>query len=180
MDAFDYDGADAIARAWREGLTPDPLLSVSEWADQYRMLSSKSAAEPGRWRTSRTPYLKEIMDCLSPTSPVERVVFMKGAQVGGPLALDTPLPTVDGWTTMGDVAVGDWLFDERGQPCRVTGVSPTFLDRDCFTVYFDDGERVICDADHRWPVWDFTNDIPARKTLATRQVLEKVRLGSKR
>lgn len=83
MDAFDYDGADAIARAWREGLTPDPLLSISDWADQYRMLSSKSAAEPGRWRTSRTPYLKEIMNCLSPTSPVERVVFMKGAQVGG-------------------------------------------------------------------------------------------------
>ena len=78
-----YDGIDAIAEAWREGLTPDPLLSVSEWADQYRFLSGKSASEPGRWRTSRTPYLKEIMDCLSPTSPVERVVFMKGAQVGG-------------------------------------------------------------------------------------------------
>ena len=78
-----YDGFDAIAEAWRDGLTPDPLLSVSEWADQYRMLSGKSASEPGQWRTARTPYLKEIMDCLSPTSPVERVVFMKGAQVGG-------------------------------------------------------------------------------------------------
>ena len=78
-----YDGFDAIAEAWREGLTPDPLLTVSEWADQYRVLSGKSASEPGTWRTNRTPYLKEIMDCLSPTSPVERVVFMKGAQVGG-------------------------------------------------------------------------------------------------
>jgi phage terminase large subunit GpA-like protein len=38
--------------------------------------------EPGRWRTERTPYLKEIMDCLSPSSPYQRVVFMKGAQVG--------------------------------------------------------------------------------------------------
>nr|WP_232023979.1 phage terminase large subunit family protein [Sulfurivermis fontis] len=47
------------------------------------MLSSRASAEPGRWRTSRTPYLREIMDCLSPTSPIERVVFMKGAQVGG-------------------------------------------------------------------------------------------------
>jgi phage terminase large subunit GpA-like protein len=46
------------------------------------MLSSKASAEPGRWRTSRTPYLKDIMDCLSPNSPVERVVFMKAAQVG--------------------------------------------------------------------------------------------------
>lgn len=78
----DYDGALEIDRAWREGLTPDPLLSVSEWSDCHRVLSSKASAEPGRWRTSRTPYLKAIMDCLSPTSPVERVVFMKAAQLG--------------------------------------------------------------------------------------------------
>ena len=77
-----YEGAVEIDRAWREGLTPDPLLSVSEWADRHRMLSSKASAEPGRWRTSRTPYLKDIMDCLSPASPVERVVFMKAAQLG--------------------------------------------------------------------------------------------------
>jgi phage terminase large subunit GpA-like protein len=78
----DYDGALDIDRAWREGLTPDPLLSVSEWSDRHRMLSSKASAEPGRWRTSRTPYLKAIMDCLSPTSPIERVAFMKAAQLG--------------------------------------------------------------------------------------------------
>jgi phage terminase large subunit GpA-like protein len=78
----DYDGALEIERAWREGLTPDPLLTVSEWADRHRMLSSKASAEPGRWRTRRTPYLREIMDCLSPTSPVERVVFMAGGQLG--------------------------------------------------------------------------------------------------
>jgi len=78
----DYEGAAEIERAWREGMTPDPLLTVSEWSDRHRMLSSKASAEPGRWRTSRTPYLKAIMDCLSPTSPVERVVFMKAAQLG--------------------------------------------------------------------------------------------------
>ena len=82
MELEDYEGALDIERAWREGLIPDPLLSVSEWSDRHRMLSSKASSEPGRWRTSRTPYLKEIMDCLSPTSPVERVVFMKAAQLG--------------------------------------------------------------------------------------------------
>ena len=79
---MDYEGAQEIERAWRDGLTPDPLLTVSEWSDRHRMLSSKASAEPGRWRTSRTPYLKAIMDCLSPTSSVERVVFMKAAQLG--------------------------------------------------------------------------------------------------
>ena len=68
--------------AFNAGLKPDPVLSVSEWADRYRRLSGKSAAEPGPWRTDRTPYLREIMDSLSPSCPVERVVFMKGSQVG--------------------------------------------------------------------------------------------------
>lgn len=66
-----------------KSLRPPPLLTVSEWADKYRMLSSKASAEPGRWRTSRTPYLREIMDCLSDSSLVQEIVFMKGAQVGG-------------------------------------------------------------------------------------------------
>lgn len=78
-----YEGADSVEQQWRSGLTPESFLAVSEWADRYRMLSSKSAAEPGRWRTSRTPYLQEIMDNLSPHSPVQRIVFMKGAQIGG-------------------------------------------------------------------------------------------------
>ncbi|MBF0589958.1 MAG: phage terminase large subunit family protein [Magnetococcales bacterium] len=78
-----YDGAIEIQRSWTAGLKPDPLLTVSEWADRHRMLSQRASSEPGRWRTSRTPYLKEIMDCLSPSSPIQRVVFMKGAQVGG-------------------------------------------------------------------------------------------------
>ncbi|QTD44373.1 phage terminase large subunit family protein [Ottowia testudinis] len=82
MEPFAYEGAEAIESAWSEGLLPDPLLSVSEWSDRHRVLSSKASAEPGRWRTSRTPYLKAIMDCLSPHSPVERVVFMKAAQLG--------------------------------------------------------------------------------------------------
>jgi len=66
-----------------KGARPDPVLTVSEWADTYRTLSQRASAEPGPWRTDRTPYLREIMDCLSPSSLVETVVLMKGAQVGG-------------------------------------------------------------------------------------------------
>jgi phage terminase large subunit GpA-like protein len=79
---FAFEGAEALLRAWGGGLKPDPLLTVSEWADRYRMLSSRGAAEPGRYRTRRTPYMKEIMDALSPGHPAQRVVFMKAAQVG--------------------------------------------------------------------------------------------------
>jgi phage terminase large subunit GpA-like protein len=64
----------------------DPLLTVSEWADRYRVLSQRASSEPGRWRTERKPYLMEIMDCLWPSSPVQRVALMKGAQIGGTAA----------------------------------------------------------------------------------------------
>jgi phage terminase large subunit GpA-like protein len=75
-------GVAEIRRARVEGLRPDPALSVSAWADRYRVLPRKSSAEPGPWRTSRTPYLREIMDALSPESDVEEVVLMFGAQLG--------------------------------------------------------------------------------------------------
>jgi phage terminase large subunit GpA-like protein len=72
--------------AWRdgflEGLRPEQPLTVSEWADRYRKLSSKASAEPGPWRTDRTPYLREPMDCLSSESTVQRVVMMFAAQTG--------------------------------------------------------------------------------------------------
>ncbi|MEO5375478.1 MAG: phage terminase large subunit family protein [Alphaproteobacteria bacterium] len=67
---------------WRRGTSPEPMLSVSAWADRYRVLAGKASSEPGRWRTDRTPYLREVMDALSPGSPYERVVFMAGAQIG--------------------------------------------------------------------------------------------------
>jgi len=71
------------AAAAAAGARPDPLLTISQWADQYRTLSQRASAEPGPWRTDRTPYLREIMDCLSPASAIERVVFMKAGQIGG-------------------------------------------------------------------------------------------------
>ncbi len=74
--------AAGFLRSLADGITPDPLLTVAEWADRYRILSGRAAAEAGRYRTSRTPYMREIMENLSPASPIERVVFMKAAQTG--------------------------------------------------------------------------------------------------
>ena len=66
-----------------EALRPPPKESISEWADKYRVLPSKGSAEPGRWRTDRTPYLREIMNVLSPMDDTKEVVFMKATQIGG-------------------------------------------------------------------------------------------------
>ncbi|WP_455481278.1 phage terminase large subunit family protein [Bartonella sp. B12(2025)] len=65
-----------------EARKPDPPYTVSEWADKNRYLSTVASAEPGLWRTKRTPYLREIMDNLSSYVPIETTIVMKGAQVG--------------------------------------------------------------------------------------------------
>ena len=62
------DAIEVTKRAARAGAKPDPKLKISEWADQYRILTTRSSPEPGIWRTSRTPFLKDIMDALMPDS----------------------------------------------------------------------------------------------------------------
>ena len=79
-----FDGAVDVRRAWMAGLAPDPSLTVSQWADRHRVLSSRAASEAGPYRTARTPYMKAVMDALSPRNPAQRVVFMKAAQVAPP------------------------------------------------------------------------------------------------
>lgn len=62
-------------------LQPPPDISLSEWADKYRMLSSESSVEPGRWKTSKAPYQREIMDAITDIN-VKKVVVMSAAQIG--------------------------------------------------------------------------------------------------
>lgn len=78
-----YHHPDPVFAAWLDGFSVPPRMNVDEWANACRVLSSISSSEAGRWSTSRTPYLREIMEALSPSSRMERVVLMKGAQLGG-------------------------------------------------------------------------------------------------
>jgi len=82
LSSDDSNGTKEIRAAWLKGLAPDPALTVSEWADRHRILSSRAASEAGPYRTARTPYMRGIMDALSPSNSAQRVVFMKPAQVG--------------------------------------------------------------------------------------------------
>lgn len=66
------------------------------------------------------------------------------------LALDTPVPTPGGWSTMGDLSPGDTVFGADGRPCKVTAVSPVYVDHDCYRLRFSNGEEVVADAGHRW------------------------------
>ena len=105
--------------------------------------------------------LKWSDDHLKCISKIEQCVLVGGLFAlamprgsGKALALDTPLPTPSGWTTMGDVRIGDTLFDDCGRQCRVVMKSEVFVGHDCYRVTFGDGESIVCDAGHLWQVED--------------------------
>lgn len=76
------NGAEVYREAYFRGLRPDPSLWVDQWADEYmRIPRDTGAAEPGKYRTSRTPYAREPMRCLSPAHPCKRVVTMVASQL---------------------------------------------------------------------------------------------------
>lgn len=78
--------ADAFLIAYsaaKRAVKPKESLTVSQWSDTHRVLSQEGSAEPGQWRTSRNPPMREIMDALSEHSPVTKVAFMKPSQWGG-------------------------------------------------------------------------------------------------
>ncbi len=69
---------------------------------------------------------------------------------GKALALDTPLPTPYGWTTMGAVAVGDQLLGADGWPTTVVAATEVMVGRPCYEVEFSDGTVIVADAEHQW------------------------------
>ena len=65
----------------KEVLAPAEDLTVAEWADKYRILSRESAAEAGKWDTNRTPYMKEILMCITDIE-TKKITMMCSAQIG--------------------------------------------------------------------------------------------------
>ncbi|WP_417627064.1 phage terminase large subunit family protein [Pararhodobacter aggregans] len=73
-----------VFKALAEAIRPQKRISVPEWAEARRVISSESGARhTGRWRHDRAPHLIGIMEALGPEDPAEDVVFIKSAQVGG-------------------------------------------------------------------------------------------------
>lgn len=96
---------------------------------------------------------------------------------GKALALDTQIPTPDGWTTMGEIRIGDRVFGADGKPCRVTFATDVMVGHKCYDVLFSDGSVIRADAEHNW----LTNawiDAPGGKTGG--KMREKGRKGESR
>ena len=93
---------------------------------------------------------RELDHLTNGLHPGQMIVIAARPAMGKALALDTPLPTPTGWTTMGEVGVGDELLDAQGRPTRVVAATEVLTDRPCYEVVLDDGTTVVTDALHQW------------------------------
>jgi replicative DNA helicase len=93
----------------------------------------------------------ELDEVTNGLHPGQMIIVAARPGVGKALALDTPLPTPAGWTTMGDVAVGDELLDADGLPTLVVAATAVMLGRPCYEIEFSDGTVIVADAQHQWP-----------------------------
>ena len=82
--------------------------------------------------------------------PGQLIVIAGRPGLGKALALDTCLATPTGWTTMGEVRVGDQLLGADGRPTTVLAATEAMADRPCYAVMFSDGTRIVADAQHQW------------------------------
>ncbi|MGI8983812.1 MAG: replicative DNA helicase [Acidimicrobiales bacterium] len=87
---------------------------------------------------------------LAGLQPSNLIIIGGRPGTGKALALDTPIPTPAGWTTMGELEAGHEVLGAGGHPCRVTFATPVMADRRCYQVVFDDGSTIVADADHQW------------------------------
>jgi replicative DNA helicase len=111
--------------------------------------------------------------------PGQMIVLAARPAIGKALALGTQLPTPIGWTTMGDVRVGDELIGADGKPTRVIAATDVMLDRPCYEVAFSDGSVIIADAQHQWVTADAQHQWVT--TAAVRQPLGRdLRAGRSR
>ncbi|MET8773865.1 replicative DNA helicase [Nocardia sp. NPDC050713] len=92
----------------------------------------------------------ELDEITNGLHPGQMIIVAARPGVGKALALDTPLPTPTGWTTMGEVQVGDELLDAEGRPTRVLAATEVLTDRPCFEVEFSDGTVIVADEMHQW------------------------------
>lgn len=94
------------------------------------------------------------------TIPIEKMLLYRTTSAknnpqGRALAVDTPIPTPDGWRTMGELQIGDRIFDENGNIRHVVAVSEIFQDRPCYSVQFNMADPIIADAEHLWFTQNF-------------------------
>lgn len=141
------------------GITVVADRETMSWKVKQQIMSGAEVLETNDWRGIYIPIVPVYGDIVN----IEGKRYFRSLiddakdpqrmfNYWRPLALDTPIPTPSGWTTMGAIKVGDEVLTEVGTSARVIGESPIHLRRECYRVTFDDGTAIVADAEHPWPV----------------------------
>lgn len=158
-----------------EWISPNHYFFLNYWKDkgkQMKFIDSQREAFLWWW-------MIEKMENMAGGNLISNRRFGKALDVY------TPIPTPNGWTTMGELKVGDLVFDSQGKITNVTYVTDYQYNRDCYEVKFSDGSSVIADDDHQWichdkssrsamnhhPEWSHT------KVVSTKQIRNKLRVN---
>ena len=102
---------------------------------------------PGYAKEGLRRNLKQI-DLL--TSEDTELLYGGAAGGGKALCLETPIPTPNGWRTMGELQAGDYVFGADGKPTRILQAFDVLENRECYELEFDTGDKIIADAEHLW------------------------------
>ncbi|WP_061006636.1 replicative DNA helicase [Mycolicibacterium mucogenicum] len=159
VDGADVD--DVIARAQAEVYDVTTTRSSQDYESLDELLQPtmdeletiQNAGGPARGVPTGFTDLDEALGGLH---PAQMIIIAARPGVGKALALDTPLVTPTGWTTMGAVEVGDELLGADGRPTRVVAVTEVMRGRPCYTVEFENGATIVADAAHQWPTTEGT------------------------
>lgn len=103
--------------------------------------------------------------------------FVGSRGSGKALAIDTLIPTINGWKRMEEIEAGDIVFDEGGNPTKVLSTSPVMHNHDCYEITFDEGSKVIADGEHFWSI-DYLFD--RRKSFSTPRIFTTKDLASRK
>jgi replicative DNA helicase len=115
--------------------------------------------------------------------PGQMIVIAARPALGKALDISSTLPTPSGWTTMGEVQVGDWLLGADGKPTKVVAATDVMEGRPCYEVEFSTGQIIVADGQHQWVTWtrpvssgQAGSAIPA--VMTTEQIAEALKYRS--
>ncbi len=132
-----------------EGRTSEDFVPLEQLLQPTMDEIDAIASNGGLARGVPTGFV-ELDEVTNGLHPGQMIVIAARPGMGKALKVDTPLPTPTGWTTMGDVAVGDWLVGPDGKPTQVVAATDVMFGRPCYEVEFSDGTVIVADAEHEW------------------------------
>ena len=130
-DAADYAVNFIQALCHTKGTWAGKPFELIDWQEQI-IRDLFGTLKPNGYRQFNTAYIE--------------IAKKQGKQ----LALDTPIPTPEGFTTMGEIKVGDKVFDEKGQICHVVAKSPVDYEEQGYRITFSGGETIVAGERHQW------------------------------